>query len=193
MRKKLLSFSPIILLALTLGLGLYNLLSPQTGGFWSASAVQLLTPLVAVCLTFFATQMKNDQREAKKHAEMIIDKIQALVLDELFYKIPNTDDPEMQKEIRNQIQIINKKMNNCIDSLMAYGNCLNFETEANYIREEFRSYRALIDSASADLKELSVLSIALKNHAENISSKCDQISVKLYCPIKTSSKNARSS
>lgn len=191
MREKLLSFSPIILLVMTLGLGLFNLWRPQTGGFWSASAVQLLTPLVAVCLTFFATQMKNDQREAKKHAEIIVDKIQALVSDESFYIIPKTNDPEMQKEIRNQIQIINKKMNNCIDSLMAYGNCLNFATEANYIRDEFRRYRDLIDSSSTDLNELSGLNIALRKYAENISSKCDQISVKLYCS--TRSKNTISS
>lgn len=181
MARKILKIVPVVLLIGTLGLGLANFfLGPQIGEFWKASAVQLLTPLIAVCLTFFATQMKNNQREQTKHVEQIVEKIQAIVSNEQFYKFPNTTDSAVIKETRERIQLTNRKIKNCIDSLTEYSKRLNFEEEANYIKDEFGRYRELIDSSSADFNALSGLYIALKKHAENIDSKCDRISIKLY-------------
>ena len=182
MKRTILKIAPVVLLMGTLGLGLANyFLGPQIGEFWKASAVQLLTPLIAVCLTFFATQMKSDQRELTKHAEQIVEKIQVIVSNEQFYKFPNTTDPAVVKENRERIQLTNRKISNCIDSLIEYSKHLKFEEEANYIKDEFNRYRELIDSSSVDFNALSGLYIALKKHAENIDSKCDRISIKLYC------------
>lgn len=180
--KKFFNAVPIILLIVTLLLGIVNCFCGSIiGEFWTASAVQLLTPLIAVCLTFFATQMRNDQRETIKHAEQIVEKIQVMVSDEQFYKFPNTTDSTTQREIRERIQLTNRKMSNCIDSLIEYGKRLKFKEEAGYIKDEFSRYRELIDSSSANFSELSMLYTALKKHSENIDSKCDRISTKLYC------------
>lgn len=182
MKQKILKITPVVLLLATLGLGLANyFLGSKIGTFWTASAVQLLTPLIAVCLAFFATQLKSDQRELIKHAEKIVEKIQTIVSNEQFYKFPNTTDPAIIKETRERIQLTNRKINNCIGGLTEYSKRLNFGEEANYIKDEFNRYRELIDSSSADFNALSGLYIALKKHAENIDSKCDSISTKLYC------------
>lgn len=178
MKDKLLNAVPIVLFVITLGLGFTN---RTTAGFWSASAVQLLTPLIAVCLTFFASQIKNDQREAKKHVEKIVETIQSIVSNENFYRISNVDDEERKKATQNQIQIVNRKMNNCIGILMQYSKRLRFESEATYIKDEFTKYRELIDASITDFETLSGLYLALQKNAENIDSKCDQISAKLFC------------
>lgn len=176
--KKAIVIAPYVLLAIIILIAIYNMFWSPGNGFWNASIAQLLTPLVAVCLTFLATQLKNDQREAKKHAEAIIEKIQATVSNEKFYYFKDFDDKEM---LQNEIQMTNRKMSNCIEILVKYSINLGFKEDAEYIKGEFERYRELIDSSSANTESLSGLYLAFKNYAENISSKCDQICVKLYC------------
>ena len=52
--------------------------------FWKVNVAQLITPLVALLIAFWATQFKNDQRKAKEHAERIIVSIQEIVSSDTF-------------------------------------------------------------------------------------------------------------
>ena len=150
-------------------------------GFWNATAIQVLTLLTAVGIAFFATQMKVDQRERKKYAEILLEKIQGLVLEESFYNIPIITETETQKEYRAKIQMVNKKLSNCIECLIQYSKPLQFEKEASYIKAEFTKYRQLVDEYLTDFELLNKLHETLKKYAQNIDSKCDQINVRLYC------------
>ena len=168
---------PGILLAITLVIGVVNCRDPK---FWDVSAGQLLTPLCAICLTFFATQLKTDQREAKKHAEILVEKIQSIVLNENFYQFPAVAEGENKKELQKQIQMTNRKLSNSINNLKLYGEKLCFTSEVDYIRNEFLTYRGLVDENLSDFSELSNLKNALRSQAEKIDSKCDEIITKLY-------------
>lgn len=176
-KKNWINVLPLALLVPTLVMAFQNWINSD---FWDASAVQLMTPLGAVCLTFFATQLKSDQREAKKHAEMIAEKIQLLVLDESFYIIKNDSLPEKQNEIKKQIQMRNRKTSNNIQNLIAYSKLLDFQKEAEYIETQFDSYRQLIDDHLTNIDVLAGLEVTFRKHAENIGAKCDEIIVKLY-------------
>lgn len=168
---------PGFLLAITLVFGGINCCDPD---FWKVSAGQLLTPLCAICLTFFATQLKTDQRETKKHAEILIEKIQSIVVNDNFYQIPASAEGEEKKELQKQIQMTHRKLSNSISNLKSYSAKLGFADEVEYIRNEFMTYRRLVDENLLDFAELSKLKNALRLHAEKIDSKCDEIITKLY-------------
>lgn len=167
----------VILLLVTLVIGGINC---NNKGFWVVSAGQLLTPLCAICLTFFAAQLKTDQRETKKHAEALVEKIQGIVMDANFGKIPATISEDEKKNVQQQILMTNRKLNNSISYLVVYGEKLGFTNEADYIKTQFSTYRSLIDENINDFSELAKLKTRFKKHAENIDSKCDEIVVKLY-------------
>ena len=128
------------------------ILNVNSKGFWDISIGPLLTPFIAVCITFLATQRRNDQREAKRHLETIIIKIQNIVTNPGFYDFAIVENDATRKAIRNQIQVNNRKLGNSIDSLIQYSKVFKFENEATYIKEQFTNYRELVDSAQKGRK-----------------------------------------
>lgn len=168
---------PVALLVVILVIGVKNF---RKETFWVATAYQLLTPLIAVCLTFYAAQMKSNEREAKRHAELILEKIQSIVMNEQFYEIIPSDRDISQDEVNRQIQMTNRKLSNCIESLLTYSERLHFKKDAEYIRTEFLNYRGLVDTYQGSPETLLGLWPALKKYSENIDSKCDKIISWLY-------------
>lgn len=177
MKKTLVKRLPFILLVITLGLGYYNHVSSE---FWKASAVQLLTPLIAICITFLATQFKNDQQKAKEHVEAVLVKIQQMVSDDRFCSFSDTLDVAEKTAVKNQVQITNRKISNCIEILMKYSNQFKFKDDAEYIKREFERYRETVDTYLEDFDYLEKSVPLLKKYAANIDSKCDQIILKLF-------------
>lgn len=165
----------IILLVSTIVIGVYN--GFNNSKFFDASISQVLTLVVTLGIAFWATQIKNDQRKIKDHAEIIIQKIQAVVTEDSFYFIYKTDDPI---EVQKRISVTNRKLNNCIGILKQYGDRLGFSNDANYIEEEFKSYKTFISDHYTDLDYLEKSESTLRKHAENIDSKCDYIILSLY-------------
>ena len=174
---KIVKALPWLLLVATLGLGFYNF---GCSSFWKASAVQLLTPLIAICITFLATQFKNDQRKAKEHAESVAVKIQQMVSDERFCNFSGAINATEKTAVKNQVQITNRKISNCIDVLLKYGNQFKFKGDAEYIKREFERYRETVDTYLEDFDYLEKSAPLLKKYAANIDSKCDQVIVKLF-------------
>lgn len=167
---------PIMLLIVILVLVIHNFHSVC---FWRASAYQLLTPLIAICLAFLAVQVKSDEREAKHHAEMLLEKIQSIVSEECFYNVLSIDKSNSQNA-RNYILMNNRRLSNCIDALSVYGERFHFTDDIEYLKDQFGDYRELVDTYHTDLTPLVSLQPTLKNYALKIENKCDQIIVQLY-------------
>jgi len=174
---KIVKALPWLLLTATLGIGVYNF---GCSSFWEASAVQLLTPLIAICITFLATQFRNDQQKAKEHAEAVAVKIQQMVSDERFCSFSGALDTTEKTAVKNQVQIANRKISNCIEILLKYSNQFKFKDDAEYIKREFERYREVVDTYLEDFDYLEKSAPLLKKYAANIDSKCDQVILKLF-------------
>lgn len=174
-KKSLFAVIEWILLGLIICTGIYNAF--HNDNFWVFSLPQVLTLLVAIILAFGAVQYKNDERKAKEQAEKVVEKIQNIVSQKAFYTFPINGDPE---ELDKLTRISLKKISNCLTVLKDYSKQFGFVSEAEYIEGEYKKFNDLFSENPNDLDYLSKSERLLKNYAENIDSKCDQIIAKLY-------------
>ena len=175
MKKWIIFVLEIAILLLILGVGICN--AVYNCKFWDVTVAQLLTPFIALCFAFWATQFKNDQRKTKEHAEKIILKLQDIVTDEKFYVISASDEPlNTQKELN----LNNRKISNYLTILEEYAKTLGFSDELKYIDSEFCKYKETVGDHIADLEYLSKTESEFRRIAENIDSKCEAIILKLY-------------
>lgn len=176
MKKKwIVTVVAIVLAAATVGVGIHNAI--KNSKFWDVSIAQVLTLLVTISIAFWATQFKNDQRNAKTHAETIIAKIQNLVSCETLYMFKPGNDEEYMKK---NYAILQRKLANYLNVLGEYGKQLGFQDDVTYIDEQFSQYRLFVSDHLNDFEYLSKSETHLRKFLENIDSKCDQIVVKLY-------------
>ena len=159
------------LIAFIIVIGIVNLI--KNTEFWTSSISQVITLLIAIIITLYATQYKNDQRKAKDYAENVIRKIQNIVNDEKFIIFT----PNIDKLI---ITMSNRKLSNYTSILKAYGKKLGFSEEAKYIEEEFQRYRTFVDDHITDIEYLKKSTTTLQNYADNIEQKCEHIILNLY-------------
>lgn len=164
-----------ILCAFTIGVGIYNGFVNDT--FFAASLTQVLTLLISLCIVFWATQYKNDQRKVKEHAEDIIEKVQILVTREDFFVFSALGDKE---ETKKKIMANNRKISNCINVMQQYSKTLGFEDDVKYIENEFKEYKEMVSEHIEDLDYLSKTESRFRKFSENIDSKCDVIILSLY-------------
>lgn len=170
-KKKIFQIVVGTLILAVLVLGVYN--TKHNPQFFSASSTQVVTLIVALVVAFWATQFKNDERKQKEHAEKIINKLQQIVSDDSFVII-NKDSNSQAVLMRN------RKISNYITVLKKYADNLAFKSDAEYIENEFKEYRSVVDEKINDLDYLSKSESILRKHAENIDSKCDSITFDLY-------------
>lgn len=180
-RKKIVPICEIICLFLIIAVLLYNIIYGIIMGtltdFFNVNLAQLLTPLIALLIAFWATQYKTDQRKAKEHAERIILSIQNIVTSEAFSIFPNKGNIN---EICRDISARNRKINNYLSVLDEYSKELNFIEEYNYIFSQFDEYRTIVGEHTSDLSYLSDTESQFKRFADNIDSKCEAIILKFY-------------
>ena len=175
MKRRIVGISEIVILALVLGVGVYNAI--KNPDFGEVTIAQLLTPLIALGFAFWATQYKNDERKSKEHAEKILFKIQDIVNNDRFSVIPVCDEI---LNVQKEINITNRKMSNYLQILQGYAKSLGFLSELKYIRTEFEKYRQKTGDHIADLEYLSKTESEFRKIAENIDTKCESIILKLY-------------
>lgn len=171
MKKWLLWGVPVFFAIGIFVLGICNYVNNEN--FWEASIYQIVTLLMAILITFYATQYKNDQRKVKDYAENIIRKIQVIVDEEGFVTFDETTE-------NKAVTMTNRKLNNYIDILKEYGKKLGFQEEAEYIEEQFKSYRNIVDEHLSDKEYLSKSNTTFQMYAENIEHKCERIILNLY-------------
>lgn len=176
MSQKFLNGLSIILIIAFLFLIVRNIIV-HSSSFLDASLVQVLTLMVALFITFWANQYKNDQRKAKEHAESLIMKLQQIVTDESFYCISVDGNIE---ETKREINSKNRKISNYIRILTEYGKTLKFSDKINYISEQFSQYKSTTGDHIAYLEYLSKTETTFHKISENIDSKCEDIILLLY-------------
>lgn len=145
--------------------------------FFRISFPQILTVFVAVGITFYATQRKNDERIIKEHVEKIIEKMQSIVTDCSFFIIREDADAE---QVSQRIMMTCRKLSNYIDILRKYQDICAIKAEVEYLSREVSAYDTLVSDNIKDMKYLSKSGNALRRHAENIESKCNSIVARLY-------------
>lgn len=145
--------------------------------FWKVNAAQALTLIVTICIAFWATQLKNDERKKKEHAEQLLRKIQTTVADEQFYSISSSCDVVEHKK---RVTMSNRSLSNSIEMLKKYAETLGFKEGAEYIAKEFKEYKEFVSEHLEDVDYLSKSESTLKKHSENIYTKCDWIILELY-------------
>jgi len=145
--------------------------------FWKVNAAQALTLILTICIAFWATQLKNDERKKKEHAEQILKKIQAIVANDEFNYVSEKSDPI---ETKKRMMMTFRSLNNSIDLLKKYGKELGFKSEAEYIEKEFKDYRDFVSDHITDVEYLNKSDSTLRKHSENIDNKCDIIIWRLY-------------
>lgn len=145
--------------------------------FWNVNVAQLITPLVALLIAFWATQFKNDQRKAKEHAEKIIMTIQNLVTSEQFSAIPSDG---VAEDIRKDILTRNRTLSNRLQILEEYSKALNFSDEFKIINEKFNDYKTKIGEHISNLGYLSETEAEFRKIAESIDFQCESIILKFY-------------
>ena len=143
--------------------------------FWQANVAQVFALFLTLCIAFLATQLKNDVRKKKEHAEQILKKIQAIVNSDCFYNVSG-----QSEETRKKMTMTFRSLNNSIDLLKKYGKELGFKDESEYIEKEFKDYREFVSEYLNDIDYLIKSEITLKKYSENIDNKCDIIIWKIY-------------
>lgn len=155
-------------------IGIVSLINYQH--FWEASATQVLTLIVAICVAFWVTQFKTDVRKKKDHAEQLLKKIQTLATSETFCRVSITCDKDNHKK---QIMINNRSLSNAIGLLQKYAKELRFVEDANYIESQFKEYRSFVSEHIEDIDYLSKSETTMRKYSENIDNKCDLIIMEL--------------
>lgn len=173
--KKFVKIVVALCFVLALAVGVVSLKCNEE--FWKVNAAQALTLILTICIAFWATQLKNDERKKKEHAEQLVRKIQAMVTDEMFYSIPASCDV---KDNKKRMTMTNRSLNNSIDILKKYAETLGFKDSANYIAKEFKEYKEFISDHLEDIDYLNKSETTLKKYSENIDTKCDWIILNLY-------------
>lgn len=154
-----------------------NIFVFKTTDFWEINIFQVITLFVAIMLAFWATQRKSDERQIKEQIEKITEKIQSEVSSSSFVVFKSTDD---STEVQKRITMTPRKLTNCISVLKEYSTKIDIMEDVKYIEEQVRGYRDFVSVHVGDLEYLSKSETDLRRYADNISSKCDSIVLKLY-------------
>ena len=157
-----------------------NIFILHNSEFWEISIAQVLTLLVAIVVAFWAVQRKTDERKIKEQMEKVTEKIQSNVSSPDFVIFSVNDDPA---EVQKRITMTTRRLTNCINILEGYSKILNIAEETKYIEDQLRGYRDFISVKVGDLDYLSKSETHLRKYADNISSKCDYIILKLYTQL----------
>ena len=157
-----------------------NIIVLHNSDFWKISIAQVLTLLVAIVVAFQAVQRKTDERKIKDQIEKVTEKIQTNVSspDFVVYSV-NCDPTEVQK----RITMTTRRLANCINILQGYSKILKITEEIKYIEDQLKGYRDFVSAKVGDLDYLSKSETHLRKYADNISSKCDYIILKLYTEL----------
>ena len=181
MKKVIVILFEIFFLLLIVAIAITNICNTNSDNpipdFWKVNVAQLITPLVALLIAFWATQFKNDQRKAKEHAERIIVSIQEIVSSDTF-SVFSKDGNET--DIRRETSARNRKISNYLQILQEYSRELNFVEEYKYLDEKFTEYKTKVGEHISNLEYLAETEAELKRLADNIDSKCESIILKFY-------------
>ena len=171
MDKKILRYVGVILLSIgMLGLVLHNI--NTNDDFFKTSITNVLTLIVAVVLTYYMSQRRNDVRRKKDVVSKILDKICVLISDSRMCEITEKKDVEF---ILINIRTISNKIT-CLESLSVQ---LGYKNELDQIKNIFSEYEDFVSEHISDIDYLKKSRKDLSNKIALIEKKCDTILVNI--------------
>lgn len=150
-----------ILVALALG----NL---HKSTFWEASLVDLITLVIAIVLSFFITQVIDDDKRRKQCIEDVILEIQSMVGDERCYSVCGRQALLKQQSCANKIKYLKE------------AGFKDIAKDIDFIENEFCEIRDLYSEHNKSEKDLAGIQKDIDRHVDGIYDKCDKIRIALY-------------
>ena len=171
MRKNLSLILIVLFLVFCAILSIFNI--KHNDNFFEISLYNVLNLVIAVAIAYYLTQRKNDERKLKEKAEEIVEKIQIKLNDGQAYNINSDEDIAY-------VLLMHRSISNWIRLLDSIKEKLKFETEVNYISENYKNYKEFIGNHINDIDYLAKSRKELENYILLIDNKLDEIKISMY-------------
>lgn len=140
--------------------------------FWSASAVNIITILIAVVISYFLVQRKSDRRKQKEILLDLINKLRLLIDSEETY--------DFTGQSREEIMMRNRDISNKVQILTNLQTVFGIEEDMKFIQEKTEEYLSLVGDHSMDLDYLIKSKKELQRPLMLISTKLVSMSIDLF-------------
>lgn len=140
--------------------------------FWDASAVDCITILIAVIISYYFVQKQNDYQKQKDIVLDIILKTQALVEQKVMYDLSGQD--------KDAITMRTRDLNNRIHILETLKGDFNIAKDVEFVRKHFDEYNTLIGDHINSIDYLLQSQKELKRPIDLISQKLLETALHLY-------------
>ncbi len=170
-KKNKLWWIPVSLLAIGFAVFvLYNI--GHNEEFWSASAVNIITILIAVVISYFLVQRKSDRRKQKEILLDLINKLRLLIDSEETY--------DFTGQSREEILMRNRDISNKVQILTDIQTVFGIEEDMKFIQEKATEYLSLVGDHSMDLDYLIKSKKELQRPLMLISTRLVSMSINLF-------------
>ncbi len=149
---------------------LYNIRHNEE--FWSASAVNIITILIAVVISYFLVQRKSDRRKQKEILLDLINKLRLLIDSEETY--------DFTGQSREEILMRNRDISNKVQILTNLQTVFGIEEDMKFIQEKTTEYLSLVGDHSTDLDYLIKSKKELQRPLMLISTRLVSMSINLF-------------
>lgn len=146
--------------------------------FFSINIYNVITILIAVFLTFYFVQMKNEERKRKEVTEGLIDALQKVILENLQLIEQESGTNQDNESIWWGKILINKRIiNSKIRAIDKLSPKLGIDEEVKQLMNKNEEYDSLVES----IQTMKIKTIDAKSIMHMIDNKCDSAKVNLYC------------
>lgn len=171
MNKKTLIGVVIFFFSIIVGLIVYNC-KHNCEDFLKANAINCISALMVVGVSFFIVQRQTDQRKQKDIFISLLESLKSLVDEDKSYNFSNIERVEMLMQLR--------KISLKIDVIKSFAKRFKIEKDVNFLEEKFKEYQSVIDNHSTDMETLRKLHNELKRPLDLISVRTFEIMLNLY-------------
>lgn len=156
----------IVAVVILLGVAIFNIIT-DAAGFWTTNITSLLSILAVLFISYYLTQMKNDERKRIDNIERLILKIQQEVTDE-----------KLIHGKRNMCLMYQRSTNNKIEFLQNQ-NLVSICDGLKYIHEQFQSLRDMYSDNMNDPDFPDSIEQDFRRIEVNIVDRCDMMLIEL--------------
>lgn len=160
-----------VLLVVLILLGVWNGL--HNASFLAVSAVQWISPIITLLISYIGTQWKTDRRSAQSHAENAVRQLREAAAAPEFSRICPDESPA-DRTVRLE------KMQYAVSLLREYGKRFDFAEEVALIEKQFSCYRALFEEHRNDPDYLEKSESLFRRYSDSICRICDRIVLFLH-------------
>lgn len=147
----------------------------DTDAFLCIDFADSLLIIIAIVVSYFALLCNDNVKNYLYKVENIINKIQNLVVNEIFNNIDKNKD---EKSIRQRVLMNSKMLNNYIEVLKDYLNN-NYKDDVSIIEVNFATFRGILDGYT-NLDYLINSEEKIRNLCLNIDFACENLIKKMY-------------